>query len=226
MPIKKSKRQWWLIFAVYVLMLAGGLWHRLGMFAQLREIMAAPLLIGLTVWVFLEAVYSFRTSAGNRRVAVFLYWAGFVVVISFLIEWLGVRSGLIFGRYHYGPILQPQIDSVPIAIGFAWLLSVMGAMAISRILLGRFGESNFLFIFTSALILVVFDMFLEAAATEIGYWQWQDGRVPLQNYFAWFFIGGFFVSIAAKLGLLLQQWSGLIVHVFIAQLAYFILVII
>lgn len=219
-----NKGQRWFIGGVYLLMLAGGVWHQLGMFTQLRQIMAAPLLIGLTIGVSLATVREFSTPAPKNSSKAFLCWACFVIVASFLIEWFGVHSGLIFGRYQYGAVLRPQIDSVPIAIGFAWLLSVMGAMAISQQLLGNWGRNTALSIFSAASILVVFDLFLEKAAIKLGYWHWQNDQVPLQNYLAWFIIGTFFIAIAAAAGLLRRKWPKYIMHLFIAQMIYFLMV--
>jgi putative membrane protein len=42
---------------------------------------------------------------------------------------------------------------------------------------------------------VLFDLLLEPAAIALGYWQWQNNQIPLQNYLSW----GALAAIAAML---------------------------
>ncbi|RMF00723.1 MAG: carotenoid biosynthesis protein [Chloroflexi bacterium] len=66
-----------------------------------------------------------------------------VIVITWLVEWAGVQSGLIFGHYHYGDVLQPQIAGVPVAVTFCPLCNA--AVVFKREVDGdvlRFGVSG------------------------------------------------------------------------------------
>lgn len=53
---------------------------------------------------------------------------GSVIVLSWLVETLGVNTGFPFGIYHYTAILFPQLPGgVPLSVMFAWVLVVLGS---------------------------------------------------------------------------------------------------
>jgi putative membrane protein len=43
----------------------------------------------------------------------------------------------------------------------------------------------------AGLLALAFDFILEPVATELNYWSWEEGNIPVQNYIAWFVIGTF-----------------------------------
>ncbi|MBN2356677.1 carotenoid biosynthesis protein [candidate division KSB1 bacterium] len=225
MKNQDNKRKRYLIIGIYFFMLAGGLWQALNVLQRIRELMAAPLLILLAVWLIFEtgSALTGRTE-GNARLFVFLAWTLGVIVLGFMIEWLGVKSGAIFGGYQYGAVLRPQIDDVPVAIGFAWFISVMGSMAAAQWWLAVRADKKGVFIVVAAAFMVLFDLLLEMAAVKLGYWSWHNGGVPLQNYIAWFVIGGFFIFWAYVAGVVKEKLPFLAVHLFLAQLIYFSMV--
>src|SRR5947209_301114 len=50
-----------------------------------------------------------------------------VMLISFLVESIGVQTGFPFGAYHYTGVLSPLLPgSVPLAVLFAWVLILFG----------------------------------------------------------------------------------------------------
>jgi putative membrane protein len=152
-------------------------------------------------------------------------WSVFVLVGGFCIELAGVKTGAIFGSYLYGKTLQPALWEIPLAIGFAWLGMIISAAAISqRLLPARFARRPFLLATSIALLMVIFDMFMEPAATKLGYWNWRNGVVPWRNYAAWFVCGFLLSYIGLRLGLLMEKSLPLAVHAYVAQLGYFMLV--
>jgi len=212
------------IVALYVVLLGGGLWHVLGKFQNLMELSAAPIIIIIGVWIFLENYFLFR--AFNRKYLVrFIAWSTGVIIFSILIESLGVLTGKIFGEYQYGENLPPYVLGVPLSIGFAWLTMLLASGNIIQLTLSKyFGKKGVIEIFLVASMMMIFDMFMEPAATKLGYWSWQNGEIPLQNYLAWFLTGSFFAYIGFKLKLFNQKLSNLGLHIYIAQILYFILV--
>ena len=52
-------------------------------------------------------------------------------LIGFLVEVLGVYSGLLFGEYHYGKTLGFQFLEVPLIIGVNWVMLVLSSFAVS-----------------------------------------------------------------------------------------------
>lgn len=118
-----------------------------------------------------------------------------IVFGSFILEVIGVQTGLLFGNYDYGKLLGFTILSVPIIIGLIWLLVVLSAWHIvmlnTKSLLRRF--------LLGGLLVVMFDLVLEQFATTYGLWSWQDGSVPLYNYFCWFVLSQLWFFVLYKL---------------------------
>ncbi|MCB0294541.1 MAG: carotenoid biosynthesis protein, partial [Calditrichaeota bacterium] len=167
------------IIFLYFFLLAGGMWHLLGMFQELMRILAGPLLIGLAIWLLLEYLpgdepKSERRSArisllqNWRRQSRLVLWFLLVVVISFSVEWMGVQTGLIFGEYAYGDTLQPLVFGIPLAIGFAWAGMILASVAVvQRFYPGISGRGDGYFAFWVSLVMVLFDMAMEPAAIRL-----------------------------------------------------------
>ncbi|GAB4399455.1 MAG: hypothetical protein OHK0053_19650 [Microscillaceae bacterium] len=114
----------------------------------------------------------------NRAFAAF---GGGAFLIGFWIEWLGVHTGRIFGRYAYGPALGYAWDGIPLLIGLNWFLLtyVCGGLVFQR--LGPSWAS----IGLGALLMVGLDYLIEPVAIRHQMWYWFGEVVPLQNYLAW-----------------------------------------
>ncbi len=210
------------IFLLYFLLLAGGLWHVLGWFQDLMRLLAGPMLMALAL-VTLMAMTGPGSSLVWRRRA-WIYSLA-VVATSHCIEWYGVRSGLIFGSYHYGQILQPQVAGVPLAIGFAWLVMIWSSAAVAqRLLPQKLRRHALAFIMATAVLMVAFDAVMEPAAMKLGYWTWRGGEIPAQNYLAWFALSMAYAALGWRLRLFAEKLPALAGHVYAAQLCYFILV--
>lgn len=127
-----------------------------------------------------------------------------IAVLSYLVEYAGVRLGIPFGRYRYTAVLGLQIGgAVPLAIPFAWLMVVPGALA-CVMPFARLPRAVPL----AALLALLLDLLIEPVATHVtGYWHWIDGGpyygVPTLNFIAW---GG------TALILLLVLW-GIVPHI-------------
>ncbi|MEI9965945.1 MAG: carotenoid biosynthesis protein [Caulobacteraceae bacterium] len=46
------------------------------------------------------------------------------MVISFIMEEAGVRTGLVFGHYHYSDLLGHRLGHVPLLIPLGWFMMV------------------------------------------------------------------------------------------------------
>ncbi len=215
--MKKEKIK---IFLLYFFLIAGGLWQILGFFTETMKILASPIIIVISVLCFWESL-EFQNSKSK-----FINWSILVVTLSFLVEFVGVKSGLIFGAYDYGEILQPQISNVPIAIGFAWLLMLLSSVAIWQKLNEKLKIKNiFLISIFVSVLMVIFDFFMEPAAIKLNYWTWEAVSVPFQNYLAWFLISYFFLILGFYFKIFEKEQSRFVFHTFFAQLIYFGMVI-
>lgn len=197
---------------LYIIFFVGIVGH---LFGPLRNLMllltpATLLLTGLIV-----LFYSYKSSTNN-----FLLWAAFTYIITFLLEVIGVKTGMIFGEYNYGSTLGIKLFDVPLIIGFNWVFVILGSIAISRLLTNNI----FLPSLISALIAFIFDLILEPIAIKLDYWSWSEGIIPIQNYLAWFVIA--FIASVFFLKLNLKLRSDISIHYFFIQLVFFIILLI
>lgn len=104
--------------------------------------------------------------------------------IGYLVEVIGVSTGIIFGNYSYGKTLGFKLLDVPVIIGINWLILVYCIGVI-------FNKLNLPILLKSligASLLVVLDFFIEKVAIKYDFWSWSQTNVPLQNYIAWFIL--------------------------------------
>lgn len=197
---------------LYIIFFVGIVGH---LYDPLRNLMllltpATLLLTGLIV-----LFYSYKSSTNN-----FLLWAAFTYIITFILEVIGVKTGLIFGEYNYGSTLGIKLFDVPLIIGFNWVFVILGSISISRLLKNNIFLSSII----SAFIAFIFDLILEPIAIKLNYWSWYEGIIPIQNYLAWFVIA--FIASVFFLKLNLKLRSDISIHYFFIQLVFFIILLI
>ena len=178
---------------------------------------AKPLMIFLTPFTLLltgSVTLYFSFQKGNTKLVV---WGLIVYIITFSLEVIGVKTGYIFGSYYYGNVLGLQLFDVPLIIGFNWVVIILGAIGIAS----RIHKSAFQIALLTGTFAVLFDLMLEPVAINLGYWKWQQGFIPLQNYYAWFGIAFFASLFGSKLKLDLED--SLFIYYFLIQFTFFIL---
>ncbi|GAB4341453.1 MAG: hypothetical protein OHK0038_21150 [Flammeovirgaceae bacterium] len=112
------------------------------------------------------------------------FWMLLVMVAGFLVEVLGVHTGLIFGNYAYGEVLGWKLWQVPLLIGVNWWILIHTTCQITF----RWTESSFVQIFFPPLLMACIDILIEPIAIKHHFWGWQNNVVPIQNYLAWYFV--------------------------------------
>ena len=126
-----------------------------------------------------------------------LFTSIIIFISSFAIELFGVRSSIPFGVYSYSETLYPLIKGAPPAISFAWFTVTASSFLITKMFLGKSG--TLIISFVSAILILATDILLEPFASFAnGFWLWEGGRVPLQNFASWFGIGFVFSLIMEK----------------------------
>lgn len=148
-----------------------------------------------------------------------LLWGAGTFLITFLLEFLGVQSGLVFGSYHYGDTMIMQVGNVPIIIALNWMILILATYSIVFGLIGNIWISPFL----SSLLIVLFDIILEPVAIKLDYWQWLGNEVPLQNYIAWYLISLFFSMALSILNIKVE--SKILKWYFYLQTIFFLLLL-
>jgi putative membrane protein len=143
-----------------------------------------------------------------------------VYISGFVIESVGVNTGLIFGEYIYGGTLGFQIFETPLIIGMNWLFLVYVSSSLTeRINSGKF--NSFLF---PPVLMVIYDLVLEQVAPDLCMWNWKNEVIPLQNYIAWFVVAFIFVLVFRLFNI--KTSNKIAPLIFILQFLFFLLLMI
>lgn len=141
--------------------------------------------LGLMLW---------RHPAKDRALWIFV---GICYIAGFVVEMAGVQTGLIFGEYKYGKVLGLKLWGTPLLIGVNWVMLVYtSAVVVDRL----WGEMPLLpRIALAAAIMVALDVLIEPVAVAFGFWSWERGIIPLQNYIAWYVLAFALIALFYKL---------------------------
>ncbi len=115
-----------------------------------------------------------------------------IAILGYLVEVLGVKTKLIFGSYYYGYSLGYKLFSVPLLIGVNWSVLLYCTAQCVRL------KNMFLNALVSAFLMVFLDFFIEQNASNFDFWYWENLKIPLQNYIAWFLISFVFNLLVQK----------------------------
>jgi bisanhydrobacterioruberin hydratase len=125
--------------------------------------------------------FSIVLLARKRRIQHFVLFLFLCFLTGMLAEWIGTKTGLLFGNYSYGDNLGPKISGVPLVIGINWGILVVSTASIIK----RFKLNFWLSVVASALLMTFFDYLMEPVAIMSDYWSW-NGEIPFYNYVCWF----------------------------------------
>lgn len=114
----------------------------------------------------------------------FILTSVIIALIGFFVEVLGVQTGIIFGDYEYGNVLGWKVFGVPLILGVNWLILIYASGMVINHFWRRFPIPFKAFL--AAGLMVGLDVLIEPVAMELGFWNWEGGIVPLQNYLGWF----------------------------------------
>jgi putative membrane protein len=121
-----------------------------------------------------------------------------IASLGFIIEVIGVKTGLIFGKYSYGEGLGYKFLNVPLVISINWaMLICAGIKVVSRIFTNKITV-----LIVAALLVTLIDLLIEQVAPKLNFWQFEGGLPDLQNYLSWigvaFFTSYFFYPTIIK----------------------------
>jgi putative membrane protein len=133
--------------------------------------------------LLLMSTLLFISAKGDRA---FYYWAAGVIVVGYIVEWIGVNTGALFGEYEYFTTLGLAPGGVPLVIGFNWLMVVAGAASVAGLREGKPWKKAL----QAAALATALDWIIEPVAIKLHYWHWTGLAlyIPLYNYFCWFVI--------------------------------------
>lgn len=119
--------------------------------------------------------------------------ASAVLILGWLVEYLGSTTGFPFGEYDYTARLQPQLGSVPMLIPLAWLMMLPPSWAVGFALSAPLAHRRRLrraaLILISALALTAWDLFLDPMLVRWDFWRWAQPSgyfgIPWVNFLGW-----------------------------------------
>jgi uncharacterized membrane protein len=163
--------------------------------------------IGFTLVFVSFAVVHCAACAGWKRTGLFFV---LTALISYLLEEAGVRTGAVYGPYHYSDMLGPKLGHVPVLIPLAWFMMVYPSWVVGRSLLrgveARSVKGLVTLSLVAAMVMTAWDTVMDPPMAAAGNWIWEQGGayfgVPFQNYFGWF-LTTFWVYLGA--GILLEK---------------------
>ncbi|PWK22973.1 putative membrane protein [Arcicella aurantiaca] len=216
-----SERYRTITFTIIVLMYLAG---TIGLIYPLTQ-PYFKLLSPLNLWISLILLLLFHQDFSIK----FIFIAVVIFLAGFLVEVIGVHTGIIFGEYRYGKTLGTQLFNVPLVIGANWLLLVYCSSSVTQnicVRLKKIFPTNPLFSFTffkaflAASLMVSLDFLIEPVAIRLDFWHWQNEQIPLQNFQAWFLIAFLLTFIFLKANFLKNNLLAPLL--FTLQLLFFI----
>jgi len=149
-----------------------------------------PYTLLLTCLVFLN-----HSSLADKK---YLFAFFSIAFLGFIIEVIGVKTGLIFGKYSYGEGLGFKLLEVPLTISINWAMLIFAGI---RIVSSIFA-SKITSLFVAALLVTLIDLLIEQVAPKLDFWQFKGGLPGLHNYLGWvgvaFFTSYFFYPTIIK----------------------------
>ena len=140
-----------------------------------------PYTLLLTCFVFL-----IHSPLANKK---FIFAFFSIALLGFIIEVVGVKTGLIFGKYSYGNGLGYKFLNVPLVMSINWaMLICAGIIVVSRI----FANKTTVLV-VAALLVTLIDLLIEQVAPKLDFWQFEGGLPGLYNYLSWIGVA-FFTS--------------------------------
>jgi len=114
----------------------------------------------------------------------YLYSFALIALIGFTSEVIGVKTGYIFGNYHYGNALGIKILEVPLVISINWaLLAACSVLTASYVT-----HSRWKLAILASVIATLTDLLIEQVAPVLDFWSFTDGKAGFHNYLGWFLI--------------------------------------
>lgn len=139
--------------------------------------------------LFLNFVILAAYHKGSYNAKTLLVFTG-IYFCGFFIEMIGVGTSLIFGNYIYGNALGIKVFETPLIIGLNWLFLCY----VSNAILENYKINIIFKIIIASFMMLIYDIVLEQVAAFLDFWKWENNKIPIQNYIAWFAIALIFNS--------------------------------
>jgi uncharacterized membrane protein len=161
--------------------------HAVGLIAMASPL--APWFLPLTpLNLLLTAAAMVIFSTLDRRTVALALVLG---TLGYFVEVLGVHTGRVFGSYTYGEALGLKLMNVPLLIGLNWSMLVFAI----GVPMARSSMPTWAKVLVSSAMMVGLDVLIEPVAIHLGFWTWEQGMIPVQNYVAWGAVSAVFFAL-------------------------------
>lgn len=113
-----------------------------------------------------------------------------IVLIGFIVEVAGVKTGLVFGEYYYGDALGYSFLGVPLIISVNWGLLINAGNIISN----NFSDNVIIKSVWAAVIITSVDFLMEQVVASLNFWHFKNNLAGIHNYIGWFTVS-FLISL-------------------------------
>ncbi len=174
----------WLLFAAISYLIVAE-----AAYAWIRLPTAGNILFTLVFVLF--SVAHCAVLSGGKRTAIFFFASA---VVTYAMEEIGIRTGWVFGAYHYSDLLGPKLGHVPVLIPLGWFMMIYPSWMVARALLQGMDTQSPLGVVlqasVAALTMTGWDVVMDPGMSTVGQnWVWEHGGsfygVPRHNYLGW-----------------------------------------
>lgn len=170
------------------------------------------LLISVSILINLFLLFLFHKPINLKQIVFFLA----IMLFTFIIEAIGVNTGVLFGEYVYGNSLPGKLFGTPLLIGANWLLLSYGAVSFIRTI----PVLRKVLPVLVGILMTFFDFIMEPVAMKTDMWTWSFNSIPVNNYVMWFTVS---VILAAAFELFkIETVNKIATRIFFFQLIFFI----
>jgi bisanhydrobacterioruberin hydratase len=185
--------------------------HAVGLIAMASPV--APWFLPLTpINLLLTAGAMVVFSGLDRRTLALAVVLG---TLGYFVEVLGVHTGRVFGSYAYGEVLGLKLMNVPVLIGLNWSMLVFAI----GVPMARASMPTWAKVLLSCAMMVGLDVLIEPVAVHLGFWTWEQGVIPVQNYLAWGAVSAVFFTLFFLAPV--RRENPLARYVLVAQVVFF-----
>lgn len=153
-------------------------------------------IVGVLAFSMASGLHAYIT-LGSARLVKFVSLA---LVTTFIIEIIGVKTGIPFGTYEYDPArLGPTVLQVPLLIPFAWFMMLYPSWLVVNDLV----KAKIPAVLLSALLMASWDLYLDPQMVNEGYWTWfisgaPSQEIPISNFFGWFITAAIIFTLVSR----------------------------
>lgn len=161
--------------------------------------------------ILICAIAVFLNESNFKKSAIAL---AVIFVFGFLIEYIGITTGLLFGDYSYGNSLGLKWLDVPLIIGLNWFVIVAVSVNVVRWI----KWPVYILAFVAGIVATAMDALIEPFAIKNDFWEWSNNVIPLFNYLCWYAFATAFAFIYLKLS---KEKNQVAIYLFFIWLVFF-----